>query len=412
MERLLSHDDIRIVILTPAFDDKNFINEFSYSDRIFIEGMQEVDRDYDLLDKAIWKFWLLGQRFRIFQSLYKTALKTQLRRRYYNKFHSFYGMIFDKYSPDLVIGGTPGMNSRKDLPVFAEAQERGIKTIALIHSWDNISKRKGPLWVRPDILGVWNQFQREEAVKTHFYKDENVRLLGASHFDIYWKEDTFMGREDFFRKMGIDQDKKLISVIVTAQNLVKSTFIIDILLDAFRKNKFILPVQLLCRPLPRADQRINDELFGKYYGSPDIIIDKEAQLSPKIGWNPNRDQLYHFANLVKYTDVQVSIISTATIEAAILDRPVVNVGFSTIEPELFQRLIIDSVYENHFKPILDYGASYVAKDSEDLVTAINKYLLDPSLHKKERERLKKDIIYKPDGKATERVSRAILELVN
>jgi len=411
LERLLEDKDIRIVIVSPGYEEKSFREEFSFSDRIFIENMLDVDRSYDLMDKLIWQCWSLGQRHGRFIKLYKFFLKAQLKKRYYNKFHWFYDGIFNKYNPDLVVGGTPGMNSRMDIPVFAEAQARNIKTLALIHSWDNISKRKGPLWVRPDILGVWNEFQKKESTLVHFYKDKDIKFAGASHFDIYWNDDTFIGRENFFKKMGLDQQKKLITVIVTVQNLVKSSFIVDILLDALKGKKFAVPVQLLCRLLPRFDPKKNDEEYGRYYANPDIVIDHQIQYSPKLGWNPNRQQLNHFANLVRYSDVQISIASTSTIEAAILDMPVVNVAFSTIEPELFKKRILEGVFKHHFKPILDYGATHVARDPDELIMATNRYLLDPGIHREEREKLKNAIFYNPDGKATQRVNELIKELV-
>ncbi len=420
IERLLEHKDIRIVIVTPGYDDENFIKEFSFNDRIFIEKMQKVNKhkdninkSYDFMDKLIWKLWLLGHDYKYFQKVYKFFLKLQVIRSYYLEFRNYYGKIFDKYNPNLVVGASPGVNigAEGDLPVFAMAQKRGIKTLALIHSWDNIAKRKGPMWIRPDILGVWNEFQKQDAIKANFYKEEDIIIVGPAHFDIYWRDNTFIGREAFFDKMGFNPDKKLITVIATAPGLVNNYYIVDILLDAFRKNKFACPVQLLCRPTPSIDPKRNDEEFGKYYNSSDIKIDRQIQYSASMGWNPNKEQLYHFANLVKYTDVQVSIVSTATIEAAILDKPVANVGFSTIQAELFQKLIIESVYNNHFKPVFNYGATYIAKDPDDLIAGINKYLLEPSFHRKEREQLKKAIIYKADGKAVERISQTILDLL-
>lgn len=413
IEKLLVFPDIRIVIVTPGYDDEDFVGEFSFNERIFIEKMIEVKRDYDFLDTLIWKAWLLGHRFKYCRHLYKILLKIQLCKRYYSGFHAYYKTIFDKYAPDLVVGATPGVNSRRDLPVFMEAMTRKIKTLALIHSWDNIARRKGPMWIHPDILGVWNEFQKQDAIKNNFYHPENVIVVGPVHFDMYFRPETFMGRDAFFKKMRLDPSKKLISIIVTAEGLVRNGYIADILVEALKKQRFIQPVQLLCRPTPLLAITTDEyeQEFGRYQNNPDIVIDCQPQRSPVLGWNPTREQLYHFANLVQYTDVQVSIVSTATIEAAILDRPVVNVGFSTIQPERFQKLIIESVYNNHFKPVINYGSTYIAKDSEDLILGINNYLLDPGLQRKERKLLKEALLYKTDGKATERISRLILSLL-
>lgn len=413
IERLLENKDLRIVIVTPGYEDEDFKREFSYNSRIFLEKMYEIPKVFDFMDKLIWKTWQLGHSINFFQWIYKFFLNIQLERKYRLKFKDYYESIFDKYNPDLVVGASPGVNmhSMGDLPVFATAKKRKVKTLALIHSWDNIAKRKGPMWIRPEILGVWNEFQKKEAMEANFYKAESVKLVGPPHFDIYWKNNTFTDRELFFKKMKLDPGKKLISVIATADNLVDNSYIIDILLDAFKKNLFVLPVQLLFRAIHTnrlCDE--NEKKFGRFYDNPDIAIDHPTGYSAKLGWNPGREQLHHFANLVKHSDVQVSIISTATIEAAILDKPAVNVGFSTLEPESFQKNIIESVYNNHFKPVLDCGATYIARNPEDLIAGINKYLLDPALHRQERKKLKEMMIYKADGKAVERISQLILSL--
>jgi len=407
LEKLLKLDDIRIVVLTPGYDDENFVKEFSFSERIFIEKLFDVDRLPDLMDRLIWKFWLLAHDNKFFLWLHNFLMKVQIRKRYYNKYHRLYGSIFDKYKPDLVIGGSLGVYSRRDIPVYAEAKKRGIKTLVLIHSWDNLAKRKGPIWFKSDSLGVWNEFQKKEAQTHHFYKDEDIYLLGPAHFDIYWKKDTFMPREEFFRKMGLDPEKKLITMVATCPGLLKNAYIVDILLDALRKKKFAYPVYLICRPTPTSPDK-NELDFSKFYNQPDIIVDNQARHSLKLGWNPNKQELYHFANLVKHTDVQVSIVSTATIEAAILDRPVVNVAFSTVEPELFKKFIIDSVYRHHFKIIKDIGATYLATNPDDLIDGVNKYLSNPWLHSKERQKVKQTLVYKADGMATERIYQAIL----
>lgn len=412
IERLLKREDIRIVIVTPGYDDDNFIKDFSFSARISLEKMHEVDRSYDFMDRLIWKAWTLGHKYRQLQSLYKFLLRVQIRKRYYNKFHKHYKKVFDKYNPDLVVGASPGVNSRLDIPVFAEAQKRRIRTLALIHSWDNIAKRKGPMWIRPDILGVWNEFQEQDAVKANFYKKKEIKIVGPPHFDIYWKKDTFLYREDFFKKIGLDCNKKTVTMIATCPGLVRNSYIVDLLLDALRKNKFVVPVQLICRPTPSVNPKWNDTQFGRFDNNPDIFIDRQVQHSAKLGWKPDNIQLYHFANLLQHSDIIVNIVSTATIEAAILDRPVVLVSFSTLQPEMFDRHITNSVCKEHFKIVVDSGATYMAKDPDDLIAGVNKYLIDPAMHRKERNNLKNAIVYKADGKAVERISRLILELID
>lgn len=411
IDNLLKSEDIKIVIVTPAYNDNAFRNEFKDYKRIYFEQMLDVDRSYDFLDKAIWKAWLLACKIPLFKCAYMVLLKIQTRKRYYNRYRSFYDKVFDKYNPCLVIGASVGVYTRGDLPVFAVAQKRGIKTLLLIHSWDNIAKRKGPFWGMPDVVGVWNKNQKDDTLKIRFYKEKNVKMVGPPHFDIYWKNDTFISREEFFGKLGLDPNKRLVTMIATCPGLVKNSYLVDILIDALKNNKFAVPVQLICRPTPSMTPEWNDEEFSKFYDNPNVVVDRQIQHRDNVGWNPDKEQLYHFANLVKHTDVQVSIVSTATVEAAILDCPAITVAFSTIQPDLFNEHITNSVFKNHFKVVLDAGTTYVAYGPGELITYINKYLLDPDIHRIERARLKNTLVYMADGKAAERITDLILSLL-
>ena len=201
-------------------------------------------------------------------------------------------------------------------------------------------------------------------------------------------------------------------MIATVPAFSRSDFIVDILISALKKNRFVEPVQLVCRPTPSIERKKNEEEYGKYLSNPDVVIDdNQSRWTPRLGWNPDKEQIKYFANLIKHTDVQVSIASTATIEAALVDKPVVNVGFNTVEPQRFREFVLNSVYQNHFKAIVDMGATYIANDPESLIEGINMYLIDPSVHRSEREKLKNTLIYKADGKAVERISGAILSMI-
>jgi len=411
IEKLLLNDDIRIVIVSPGYDNEDFRKEFSFSDRIFIEKMHEVPRHFDFFDKVIYKFWLLAHELRIFQYVYKLLLKIQTAKRYYDKYHHLYKPIFDKYEPNLIVGASIGGSSSGGFPILAEARKRGIKILVLINSWDNISKRKGAMRTRPDILAVWNESQKEEALKWNFFKSSDVIIVGAPNFDLYWEKDTFFEKDRFFEMLNLNPAKKLIVITATLDNIVTNTYIIDILIDALKKGKFVAPVQLLFRPSPSLGFEQNVAEYKSYYNNPSVIIDRNSQFLTELGWNPKKEQIIYFANLMKHCDVLVNIASTATLEATIVDKPIVNIAFSTAEPELFQRRIVGSVFKNHYKPILDMKATYLAKDPNDLVAGVNRYLTNPSLEREKRKNLKNTFIGKTDGGAVEKITQLILRLI-
>lgn len=55
LENLLGHKDIRIVILSPAYDDPDFVNEFSVNSAVSFEKQYDVRNQMFFLEKLLWK---------------------------------------------------------------------------------------------------------------------------------------------------------------------------------------------------------------------------------------------------------------------------------------------------------------------------------------------------------------------
>lgn len=411
IDYLLHNEEIRIVLLTPAYKSREFIKEFSRDGRVFFERLFPVDSHLGLPEKVLWKLCnVFGLRFEV-KPLF-LQLMHMIDRYYIATSKKMYTEVFRKYQPDLVITASPGNTSPLDVPVVREAKSLNIPTICLIHSWDNIVGLKGIMPTRPDWLGVWSQLQKEEAEKINYYEPSRVKVVGPPHFDIYQKKETFQTKETFFNKMGLDSNKRLITVVVATTTSSENTYVIDIIIEAIKNHRFSVPVQLLVRLHPRVHPDKNKKDYANYVDNPLVTIDYPYSYDKDLKWNPNREEMIHLANTLKHSDVVVNIASTVTIEAAILDIPVVILGFSSSEPEEFRRKIIEGHWKLHYRYILERDCVYVANNPEDLILGINNYLLDPSIHRQGRQKMAKDLCYRLDGKAAERISQLIIDLLN
>src|SRR5436190_10009478 len=114
---------------------------------------------------------------------------------------------FNKYKPDLVFYATI---YAKDLALEIGAKQRNVKTCAYILSWDNPTT-KGPFPVRPDRAIIWNNIMRDEMINFHEFVPEHLFVSGPPQFDIYTDRSPYQSREQFFKKWGLDPNKKLIS---------------------------------------------------------------------------------------------------------------------------------------------------------------------------------------------------------
>ena len=84
--------------------------------------------------------------------------------------------------------------------------------MAVDPSWDNFTNKLLPVR-RVDRLIVWNELMKQQAVELHGYPPDEVRVAGTPQWDLYFTggDDPATSREAFFRQIGADPSRKLIT---------------------------------------------------------------------------------------------------------------------------------------------------------------------------------------------------------
>ena len=409
-ERLLASPEIELVIVSPAHADQGFVSEFADHGRVRFAPHPEVRTTRNLVERAYWKAAVETWKRPVAAPLH-TALRSAYERVYPRLYAQPYRPLLERTRPDLVITASPGNISPMDGPLIRDAQARGIPTLCLVFSWDNMSGAKGLLPAMPDHLGVWNERQRREAVDLHHYAPERVTVLGAPHFDLYQRPDTFLSRAEFCAKLGLDPAKRIVTAIVASMTASENTYMLDMLLAARASGRLGADTQILCRLHPRVRPDKNRRDYARYLGRTDIVIDIPDNYLDSIKWNPTVEEMRHLANTIKHSDVIMNIASTVTIEAALCDTPVVNLGFSTSEPEKFRANVIGRYWVYHYRYVRESRSTTFAMSEDEAIAAINRYLADPALQREERRKLAAELCGPLDGRSTERTGALIFRLL-
>ena len=71
-----------------------------------------------------------------------------------------------------------------------------IPVVFPVFSWDNLST-KGLVHVMPDLVLVWNDRQRQEAIEDAAYSAADVMAVGAPRFDRFFDMQPQTTREHF-----------------------------------------------------------------------------------------------------------------------------------------------------------------------------------------------------------------------
>ncbi|MBA7672763.1 hypothetical protein ES703_80950 [subsurface metagenome] len=436
--KVLRANDLRIVILSPAADEDYFREEFA-GDNVTVEKLHPAPGGLELIFTRLmhklfcsarfsetmdikyerrrrltssWilialSFWLSKNVSRLVPC--RNTTRKMLRRLNVILFPDrYYGELFKKYEPELVL--TTHTFGSDDTPVLKRAIQNKVPTISMASSWDVLTT-KGQIPVQIDKLIVWNEIVKEEAVKLHGFSANDVYIVGGPQFDLYFRREELLARDEFFRKIGADTNRKLLTYTTsTPSSMPFEPEIIEIISHYIEENRFCYPCQLLMRLNPRDD-------FNRYEnikGLENVILERAGQRSQSFRdrWNPNEDDMLHLANLMLHSDVVINVASTITIDASCFDTPVVNIAFDGYQKQSYWNSVARYYDYTHYKNIVKSGGVRIGRSAEELLKHINAYLENPKLDSKGRKRIMREQCYKSDGRAGERVANCILDFMN
>jgi len=388
LERILSHPEARVVLLTPGVRDPAFVREFAQA-RVDVVPLESYTPS-----PLVWR--LMNRRWRHARSPAMADLFHSLEERLI-PIPAAYTRLFERYAPRLVVSGDPLRPG--DANLVAAARQRGIPSLGNVRSWDNVLKH---LRTRPDALTVWNALNAREALQVDRYRPDRVMQVGAPQLDSYFHDaGPGMTREE----LGLDPRKKIL-VLATSSFTYDSdqTYLVDMLLEAIRGGEIRHPLQIVLRLHP--DDRVGRYL--KYRHAPEIVMDVPERFFATLGWTMTRADLDRMVALLRHADLMVNFATTVTLESAIVDTPTLLVAFSPIDPDEMQRYVVGLHFRMHYQALVERDLVPVAWDRAQLVSWINRYLDDPSLYRAQRAAIVREWVQFTDGASGKRLGDAIL----
>lgn len=317
--------------------------------------------------------------------------------------------LLKKYNPDLVI--IPDIVFGPDRVFLRAAKRLGFRVAGMARSWDNLVT-KGFVQVLPDKLIVYTPTMVEEAIKYVGMKKENIFMAGPPQFDIYFKNYD-MTREKFLGKFGIDPAKKVVLCAPFFDRYTSSAvIIINDLVKAVEEGRLPKNTHIFVRYRP-ATPLIKDGLLAK---SQNLTITEPCAKkfdvynlqTPEEDFEWTKDDIELLVHSLNFSDVVINTVSTLSIDAAVFDKPVINVRFdadANCPPEHSVPLFIKQ--HGHYRAIEASGGVKLVENMNEMISAINAYLKNPRMDFEGRERLRREQIVFMDGLAGKRIAEFI-----
>lgn len=313
---------------------------------------------------------------------------------------------FDTYRPSLVFA-TALMDDVFDITVLREAKRRGITTVAMARNWDNFVTY-GFTLLLPDWLLAQNEFIRETAVQFQGMPKKQIRIIGFPLFDWYRRKELLQSREEFCRELGIDPRKKIIFYGAMGDFLFKHEGeIADVFEELMDVGKISEPAVMLFRAHPAFESPLEKMKTMRY-----IVPDKVRADRWSIGdTRSDFEDLKHFINSLYHSDIVVTSASTVGMEAIAFDKPTISVAFEKTKTPYWLSAIRFRDHFYHWEELMKCDGVQKADSPEEFAGAINAYLGNPQLDAEGRECVRKRFIYPYDGKAIERLAKALVVLL-
>lgn len=316
-----------------------------------------------------------------------------------------FAAYFDRYKPDLVFG--PDVFHPDDVHFLAEAKHRGIPTVGMVRSWDNITN-KGFFRVKPDKLIVNNEVIRDEAIQYEDIKKKNIFAAGMPQFDYYIKEPR-SSREDFFRRINFDPQKPLAIFAPWGNRFIDTDWqILQILKEAIANSELPSNIQILVRIPPNDTIPLGDFVPDSHFRIE--YISKQFREGVYRDREFDRQAMTDLADSLYHCDLVIGYMSSLNIDACAFDKPIVGIVFDGREKNKpYLKSIVRFLDFDHTKKMLFTRYAPFTSNKEELVYYINRYLKDPSLDRKERAHFLKLQAWKMDGRSGERIADFLIE---
>ncbi|MFI2743775.1 hypothetical protein ACG2LH_13620 [Zhouia sp. PK063] len=266
-------------------------------------------------------------------------------------------------------------------PVITAANKNNIPTSTFIFSWDNLAS-KGRMAGDFKHYLVWSEKMKEDLL--HYYsriKEHQIAVVGTPQFEPYVLDRYVERKALFYKKTGLDDSLKTLCFSCGDSATSKNDELyIATIAEAILNKTITAPINFLVRTSPAEDGSRFLSIQEKY---PFIIwnfpkwntlkSDHQESWSQRI---PTIEDVKDLRSILSYSDVNINMLSTMSLDFMLFNKPVINVVFGNATNGLYD----DQRFLNyaHIKDLTRSKAAYLALDKETLLQQINNVLTDTS----------------------------------
>jgi CDP-glycerol glycerophosphotransferase (TagB/SpsB family) len=322
--------------------------------------------------------------------------------------------LLQELNPDLLVLCSP--YGVREVIYLLHAKELGIPVVCQIQSWDNITSKGTPL-VMPDYFITWGPIMTQEVTEYYRFPRHKILECGVPHFDVYHRKDQLSSRQAVLESLNLSPDDPyMVFGMVTPYCCPNELDLLMWLSHKINNGMFVKPCSLIIRPHPQTvsgyyarEARELERLMS--LAGPRIGIHMPQLSSERLYCDMPRSEMSRIASLLAGSDLCLNVWSTLCLDAFLVDRPVISIGFDGWEELPYEKSARSGPDHIHIAKLLAFGGLRVAKSFEELENHINTYLANSGLEQTGRALAVAQECGPQDGQSTERVVTVLMKLI-
>jgi len=302
-------------------------------------------------------------------------------------------------APGLVVSTSPVVP--EEAAYARAAEELGIPSLGCILSFDNLSSRgRQPSFSH---YAVWSRRMGDEVLRLYPDHDASqVHVTGTPQFDLHRQARIAGSRQAALASLGLEDGQRY---VLYAANCARFTPTEPELVRALCRRLSEMPAtshhRLVLRPHPADELSRWTGIAGT---EPSLVFAAPQGTDGRFGTTEAQTKL---VSSVAHADACVNMASTMSLDAAVLDVPVVCVGFALHRGSVEDRLAAACHRTTHYEPVIASGGVRLAGSLDELTAEIAEYVIDRTRDRSARARLVAEMCGPVDGGAASRLAQLI-----
>ncbi len=296
--------------------------------------------------------------------------------------------------------------------LFGLLHARGVPIYTHILSFDNLTSR-GYLPIKYfDGFLVWNSKMALELRAIYGVSANRIEVTGTPQFDFHTHPYYHRSREWTGDRLGINAQPYILYCANHFALTPDEPALVERILCAFRSHPILTSYKFILRLHPMDNYDRWNEL-SENFKNVKVNHPWSHQNRDSIFWGePSLGDVILFSNMIRYCDLVMNIASTVSIDAAILNKPVVCIGFSSDFSDPLNSLYKNFHFSDHYAPIMQTGATPIASDVEMLLELSQAAIQQPWQLLENRKQLVELLCGEADGEASQRIVNYFLKQGN